>query len=252
MSLIKNKILCILLITLSAISMQLFATQELQITDNKALDRLWDTREQKKVQTEILNFIKSMDNIPHEFQAAYKISRLSYFIGNFGLGEDLKKDTLLKVFEVGVQAGEIAKDLEPERVEGYYWYAVNLGKLSLLQSKFKALKNAKIGRDALLVAAKLDPTYHWAGPYRILGKYYQEVPSTISFGDKKLAYEYYQKSLEVSGEYKLNMIYLSRLIDNKQEKFLLLKKAEKQPKLDGKLEESRYMNIIRDELGKLD
>jgi len=43
----------------------------------------------------------------------------------------------------------------------YYWYAVNLGKHRLLKGKLNALKNVKIGRDALLIAAKIDPKYHW-------------------------------------------------------------------------------------------
>jgi hypothetical protein len=41
------------------------------------------------------------------------------------LGEKLSRDEQEDVFYFGTQAGEIAKNLDPQRVEGYYWYAIN-------------------------------------------------------------------------------------------------------------------------------
>lgn len=217
----------------------------------QSLDTAWENRNQPAIQEEILKFLQSNPKIPNEFETAWKIARLVYFIGNFGLGETLNQSQQMQIFEVGYHAAEIAKNIEPKRVEGYYWYAINLGKYSLAKGKLTALKNAKIGRDALLEAAQIDPNYHWGGPYRVLGKYYQDVPSGISFGDKKIAQDYFKKAVAISPNFRLNSLYLSRLSNDKKQKMELLESAAKKGDLDGSLEETRYKSLIAAEINQL-
>lgn len=217
----------------------------------QSLDAVWENRAQKSTQEEILKFLKSNPTIPNDFETSWRMARLAYFIGHFGLGETLKQAEQMQVFDVGYRAAEIAKNLEPKRVEGYYWYAINIGKYSLAKGKLTALKNAKLGRDTLLKAAQIDPAYHWGGPYRVLGKYYQDVPSGISFGDKKIAEEYFKKAIEISPNFRLNFLYLSRLSTDKKLKMNLLELAEKKADLDGSVEEKLYKNSIAKEINQL-
>lgn len=226
-------------------------TLDVLAATTQSLDTAWENRNQLATQEQILKFLQSNPKIPNDFETSWKIARLVYFIGNFGLGDTLNQNEQMQIFEVGYHAAEIAKNLEPKRVEGYYWYAINLGKYSLAKGKLTALKNAKIGRDALLEAAQIDPNYHWGGPYRVLGKYYQDVPSGISFGDKKIAEEYFKKAVAISPNFRLNSLYLSRLSTDKKQKMELLDSAEKKDDLDGSIEETRYKNLIATEINQL-
>ncbi len=213
--------------------------------DVASLDQAWNNRDTKEKEDLILKFIQNVSIIPENFEIAWRISRLVYFIGNFGPGENLSNNEHIKIFELGYKAGEIAKNLQPNRVEGYYWYAINLGKYSLAVSLFKALRTADMARDALVKATKIDPSYHWAGAYRLLGRYYQDLPSGISFGDKKKAEEYFKKAIQISPNFRLNTSYLASLESDKDLKLKLYKEAEKKPNTDGVIEEERYKKDLK-------
>ncbi len=219
-------------------------------TTHAGLDTAWKNRHSSTARSEIIAYIQTNPIIPDDFESAWKLARLVYFVGNFDVPKSLKKKELMQIFQVGYEAAEIAQELKPNKVEGYYWYAINLGKYSLTKGKFAALGSAKEGRDALLKAAELDPTYHWAGPYRILGKYYAEVPSSISFGDKKIAEEYYKKSIELAPEFRLNTMYLAKLVKDKKEKKALFEAAESKKDIDGVTEESVYKMILSKDMKK--
>ncbi|KAB8030803.1 tetratricopeptide repeat protein [Fluviispira multicolorata] len=218
----------------------------------KYLDSLWENRQNKEVEKEIVHLIKSAPSTPKDFEIAWRIGRLVYYGGNFITSSNLTSENKVKIFKYGYSAGEIAKKLNPKRVEGFYWYAINLGSYGLEKGIFTALNNAKPGRDALIEAAKIDPKYHWAGPFRILGRYYQEVPGgIISFGDKKIAEEYFNKAIKTSPDYRLNTMYLGVLkqkIGDKNEALELYKKAQALPDVDGKTEELRYAKELAENI----
>ncbi len=220
--------------------------------NSKFLDKLWSNRQNPEGEQEIIQFMQSEVEVPNDFDISWKVARLVYFSGNFSLMQKLSNDKKIKFFKYGYTAGLTAKKLEPKRVEGYYWYAVNLGSYGLIKGIFSALRNARSGRDALLEAAKIDATYQWCGPLRILGKYYQEVPGgIISFGDKKIAQEYFEKAIQTCPNFRLNTIYLGILKKKEGEKSLaleLFKKAQTLPNLDGKNEEERYAKELAENI----
>ena len=220
----------------------------------KSLDNAWENRESKEVQEIILKFLQSEPTVPENFDIAWRVARLVYFSGNFGIGEGLSNDDHVKIFLYGYKAAEIAKKLEPTKAEGYYWYAVNIGSYGLAKGVLSALNNASLGRDALLEVVKIDPSYHWGGAYRVLGRYYQEVPRIISFGDKKKAKEYFEKAIEVAPNYIVNTMYLGVLVEDVGEKtdaLKLFRDAEKMPDLDGKNEVIRYKRELAEDIKKV-
>lgn len=218
----------------------------------KFLDKLWNNRQTPEGEQEIIQFIQKEPDLPKDFNISWKVARLVYFSGNFSLMQTLPNNEKVKLFKYGYTAGLTAKELEPKSVEGYYWYAINLGSYGLAKGIFSALSNAKAGRDALLEAAKIDQTYQWCGPLRILGRYYQEVPGgIISFGDKKIAREYFQKAIETCPDFRLNTIYLGILRKKEgemSEALALFKKAQSMPDLDGKNEEKRYAKELAENI----
>jgi tetratricopeptide (TPR) repeat protein len=218
----------------------------------KLLDKMWDNRQSPEGEQEIIQFIQNEPELPKDFNISWKVARLVYFSGNFSLLQKSPNDEKIKLFKYGYTAGLAAKELEPKRVEGYYWYAINLGSYGLVKGIFSALSNAKAGRAALLEAAKIDPNYQWCGPLRILGRYYQEVPGgIISFGDKKIAQEYFQKAIQTCPNFRLNTMYLGILKKKKGEKseaLELFKKAQALPDVDGKNEEKRYAKELAENI----
>lgn len=218
----------------------------------KILDKLWDNRETTEGEQEIIKFFHKEIKVPNDFDISWRVARLVYFYANFMSPENLTKSEKTKVFKYGFEAGRIAKELETKRVEGYYWYAINLGSYGLSKGIFSALNNAKPGRDALIEAAKIDPTYQWCGPLRILGRYYQEVPGgLISFGDKKIAEDYFQKAIQSCPDFRLNTMYLGILKKKAGEKMTaleLFKKAQTLPDVDGKNEEKRYAKELAENI----
>ncbi len=222
-----------------------------QITENM-LDKLWNNRESADGENDIHNFFASEILIPKDFNTSWKIARRVYYYGNFCLQDKTAKSDKTKLFKYGYEAGKMAKELEPKKVEGYYWYAINLGSYGLSKGIFSALNNAKPGRDALLEAAKIDPKYQWCGPLRILGRYYQEVPGgLISFGDKKIAEDYFTKAIQNCPEFRLNIMYLGILkkkAGDKANALDLFKKAQMLPEVDGKNEEKRYSKELAENI----
>ncbi|WGL61525.1 hypothetical protein QEJ31_07965 [Pigmentibacter sp. JX0631] len=222
------------------------------LISEKFLDSLWNNRENTDGENQIYLFLSKETPIPKEFNIAWKVARLVYFYGNFTLSEATPKLDKIKLFKYGYEAGKIAKELEPKKVEGYYWYAINLGSYGLSKGIFSALSNAKPGRDALLEAAKIDPKYQWCGPLRILGRYYQEVPGgLISFGDKKIAEDYFNQAIQTCPEFRLNTMYLGILKKKSGDKTIaleLFKKAQTLPEVDGKNEEKRYSKELAENI----
>lgn len=241
----------ILVFFLLLISRNVFAYPDVQ-----ALDKLWNNRQSIEGQKTIFSFITNEETIPQNFEIAWRVARLVYFAGNFGFDHNsFTKEEKVKLFKYGYTAADIARTEKPERVEGHYWYGVNLGSYGLAKGVFSALGHAEDALNALLKSAEIDPKYHWAGPYRVLGRFYQEVPSFLSFGDKKKAEEYFNKAISLAPDYRLNTINLG-VLKKEQGKIDialdLLKKAKNKPNVDGSLEEKRYLEELEKGIATLE
>lgn len=209
------------------------------------LDKLWNNREHKTNQEIIASYLMTEPNVPNDFEIAWRTARLVYFIGNFGIGIEKFVDSRdgVKLFKYGYKAGEIAKTLKPNRVEGYYWYAVDLGSYGLAKGIITAASNAKSGMKALENALAINPDYQGYGSSRILGRYYQELPRIFG-GNKEKALFYMKNAVDNSPKYKDNWLFLGRFYLFIEKDYLKAKKTcemvLKQPALSGKFEDMRY------------
>lgn len=211
---------------------------------NSILDIWWEHREDLQNQKVIADYLATKPQIPDDFETAWKTARLVYFIGNYGYGEKSFVNTKAgaQLFNYGAEAGKKAMKLDPERVEGYYWYAIDLGSYGLAKGIIAAATNAKDGMRALEKAMVIDPTYQGYGSSRILGRYYQELPSFFG-GNKEKALQLMVSATENAAEYKKNWVALGRYYISRGQydkaltacNIALEKKA-----MDGKYEEVRY------------
>ena len=219
------------------------------------LDNVWKSREKLSDNDQALladYYLNNKPKVPSDYAVAWKTARLIYFLGNYGVGENrftvVNKDEGVKFFDYGVQAGKMAMGLDPSKVEGHYWYAVDLGSYGLAKGVIAAASSAGDGMDALRAAKKIDPSYQWYGSSRILGRYYQELPGIFG-GSNKKALALYVEATQKSANSSVNWLYLGRyyLKDGDESQGLAMcEKGLSIPNADGKLEEARYRRELNE------
>lgn len=208
------------------------------------MDYAWSNRENLANQKIIADYFLTFPEIPKDYETAWKIARLVYFIGNFGIGEKqfVNSSAGVKLFDYGVSAGKIAISLKPAGVEGQYWYAVDLGSYGLAKGIMASASSAGDGMDALRKAIAVDPTYQWYGSSRILGRYYQELPGIFG-GSNRKALELLTTATDKAPQFRNNWVFLGQYYistGNSESALFACQKALALPNQDGKYEELRY------------
>jgi tetratricopeptide (TPR) repeat protein len=175
------------------------------------LDNLWQNREDTTNQKIIADYLLTEPTVPKDYATSWKLARLVTFIGNYGVGEDRFVSTSegAKLFKYGYQAGEQAQGINPNGIEGIYWYAVDLGAYGLAKGLLSAAVNAKAGIVALQKAQQINPSYDGYGSFRILGRYYQELPGFLG-GDKTKAGDLYIQAVTKDPTYRNNWVFLGQ------------------------------------------
>jgi hypothetical protein len=84
--------------------------------------------------------------------------------------------------------------LEPNRPEGYFWMAANMGQLAESFGMRQGLKYRTPIREALETVLRIDPAYQSGSADRALGRWYYKVPGLFG-GSKKKSEEHLRKSL---------------------------------------------------------
>lgn len=227
----------------SSLQQSCIITKDSNIT-LQLLDSCWNKRENKETQNLLAEFLLTVPTIPNDYEISWKTARLVYFIGNFGAAQKRFADSKdgIKLFNFGAAAGKLALKQKPNKVEGYYWYAVDLGSYGLAKGILSAASNAKDGMEALNKSYQIDPSYQWYGSSRILGRYYEELPGIFG-GSSKKALELFEEATTKAPNFANNWLSLGRfyLSEKDYNKALnLCKKALSAPLLDGRFEEMRY------------
>jgi hypothetical protein len=126
---------------------------------------------------------------PNAFDAAWKLSRASYWIGGH-----VPEKAGRSIFEGGVEAGRKAAALEPNRPEGHFWMAANMGALAESYGLGQGRKYRKPIKDALETVLRLNPAFEQGSADRALGRWYAKVPALFG-GSRRLAEQHLRASL---------------------------------------------------------
>jgi tetratricopeptide (TPR) repeat protein len=126
---------------------------------------------------------------PKDFESAWKLARARYWLGGHA-PESERKATL----EAGIQAGRAATALQPERPEGYFWVAANMGALAESFGLRQGLRYRGEIRDNLQRVLAIDPAFQDGSADRALGRWYFKVPGLFG-GSRKRSEEHLRKSL---------------------------------------------------------
>ena len=124
-----------------------------------------------------------------DFDAAWKLARARFWLGTHAAEGDRK--TFL---EQGIAAGRVAATQKPNRPEGHFWIAANMGSLAESFGLRQGLKYRGDIRDELLTVLKLDAAFQQGSADRALGRWYLKVPGLFG-GSKKKSEEHLRRSL---------------------------------------------------------
>jgi tetratricopeptide (TPR) repeat protein len=143
---------------------------------------------------------------PRDFESAWKLARSQYWLG--GHAPDAERKQL---FEDGITAGRGAVAIEPNRPEGHFWIAANMGALAESFGMRQGLKYRGTIKDELLTVLKLDPTFQEGSADRALGRWYYKVPGLFG-GSKEKAEEHLKRSLTYGPQSTASHFFLAEML----------------------------------------
>lgn len=128
------------------------------------------------------------------FDVEWKFARFNYFLAKQS-NDEAEIDHAL---ESGRDAGRIASRMEPNRPEGHFWFAANLGEMSRRSPITVGLKSVDDIRDAMNKVIEIQPDYQGASAYDALGQL--ELKTRLTGGKAEKAVELLEKGLGVEPE----------------------------------------------------
>jgi tetratricopeptide (TPR) repeat protein len=142
---------------------------------------------------------------PRDFEAAWKLARAAYWLGGHVAASQRRKQ-----FERGVAAGTQAVAINPQRPEGYFWKAANMGALAESFGMRAGLRYRGAIKEALETVLEIDPAYEQGSADRALGRWYHKVPRLFG-GSKDKAEEHLLRSLTYNPNSSSSHFFLAEL-----------------------------------------
>jgi tetratricopeptide (TPR) repeat protein len=123
------------------------------------------------------------------YEAAWKLARASYYVGDH-TEDDSESDDM---FRQGIEAGQAAVKLQPDKAEGHFWLGANYGG-SAANSTLASLSSVQDIKREMEAVIKIDEGFQSGSAYLGLGRLYLQAPRVLG-GDANKAIEYLEKGL---------------------------------------------------------
>ncbi|MBW1895301.1 MAG: hypothetical protein JRI91_16660 [Deltaproteobacteria bacterium] len=178
---------------------------------------------------------------PNNFKANWMAAKVCWLYGMYAHELYLAdwKDTCRLYGKKGMGYAEKAIALKQKRVEGYFWYGMNVGIYSDSVSIITALLEGLKGKvqNSFETAYKYDKYFDHGGPIAALGRFWAILP--WPFKDKKLAMKYYREfqKTEFFGipyTVQVHVYFAELLMDNRKTRKEAKALLEQVPKLTKK------------------
>ena len=147
-----------------------------------------------------------------DFDAAWKLARADYWLGGHGTEAERRKD-----LEGGIDAGRKAAALQPNRPEGHFWLAANMGALADSYGVRQGVKYRASIREELETVLRLDAPFMDGSADRALGRWYFKVPRLFG-GDRKTAEAHLRQSLTYNPASTSSHFFLGELLQDEGRK----------------------------------
>ena len=156
-------------------------------------DTLFKQREDlDKLRTAIKTLAEVRDPDNRNYQVEWNYAKYNFFLGTHTPNEDEAETAL----EQGRDAGKIASRVDPQKPDGHFWYAANLGELSKRSPITVGLKSVDDIKQSMNKVLEIQPDYQGASAYDALGQV--ELMTRLKGGDAEKAVEYFEKGLQLA------------------------------------------------------
>jgi len=142
-----------------------------------------------------------------DFDSAYRLAQARYWLGTNGLPEPDRKAAL----DAGITAARAAIAVNPNRPEGHFWLAANMGTLAESFGLRQGIKYRGQIKDALLTTLKLDAAFMDGSADRALGRWYFKVPGMFG-GSNKESEAHLRKSLTYNPNSIISHLFLAETL----------------------------------------
>ena len=142
---------------------------------------------------------------PNRFDAAWKLARIDYWLGRHAAEAEGRR-----LFEQGIEAGRKASALQPNRPEGHFWTAANMGELAESYGMRQGIKYRSPIKQELETVLRIDRAFLSGSADRALGRWYARVPRLFG-GSRKQAEEHLRASLKYNPNSTLSHLFLAEL-----------------------------------------
>jgi tetratricopeptide (TPR) repeat protein len=142
-----------------------------------------------------------------DFEAAWKLSRICYWLGTHGGGRDERRSDL----DRGLKAGESAVRFAPDRPEGHFWLAANMGALAESFGIGQGLKYRGKIKEELERVLAIEPGWQEGSANAALGQWYFKVPRLLG-GSRSKAEEHLRRALAYNPESRLALSELADVV----------------------------------------
>jgi tetratricopeptide (TPR) repeat protein len=139
------------------------------------------------------------------FDPAWKLARICYWLGNHA-PEPERRGFL----ERGIAAAQQAAAAGPNRPEGHFWLAANMGALAESFGIRQGLRYRKPIKQELETVLRLDPAFMRGSADRALGRWYDKVPRLFG-GSTAQAEAHLKASLGYDPESTITHYFLAEL-----------------------------------------
>jgi tetratricopeptide (TPR) repeat protein len=143
---------------------------------------------------------------PSSFDTAWKLARATYWLGNHAPESERRS-----FLETGIDAARKAVALKPDRPEGHFWIAANMGALAESFGLRQGIKYRKPIREELEKTLAIDPAFMQGSADRAIGRWYYKVPGMFG-GDDKQAEVHLRASLKYNEQSTITHFFLAELL----------------------------------------
>jgi tetratricopeptide (TPR) repeat protein len=172
--------------------------------DGKDPDQLYRDREQLASAREAADIWEArLTANPRDFEAAWKLARATYWLGGHVPADEQRQQ-----YERGIKAATRASELEPQRPEGHFWMAANMGTMAESFGLRAGIRYRGPIKRELETVLEIDPSFQQGSADRALGRWYFKVPGLFG-GSKDKANEHLQRSLKYDPQSTATLYFLA-------------------------------------------
>jgi hypothetical protein len=142
---------------------------------------------------------------PTNYEATWRIARLAYALGD--RSTDAKEREA--AFREGIEAGETAVRVAPDKAEGHFWLGANYGGYAQTQGALGGLDAADKVRREMEAVRKLDEGLYGGSAFVALGQVDLELPGWLG-GDRQRALATLEQGLKYGPQNSLLRLQLAK------------------------------------------